>query len=340
MYVQYLEEKEMKENRKLKMAVISTLMALTLGVTAGLAHDVEAAAQKKVGIVQLVEHAALDAANKGFVDGLAQRGFTEGKNIVYDRQNAQADQSNLQNIAHRFSSSKVDLICAIATPSAQAMANVTDTIPIVGTAITDYVSARLAKTNAAPGGNVTGTTDMNPIEAQVDMLAKFAPNLKTIGAIYCSSEVNSQVQIDIMKDYAARKGFKVVEATVSTVNDIQQAARSLVGKCQGVYVPTDNILASAMPTLVEITNEAKIPVVAGEGGMVEAGGTASLAIDYYTLGVQTGQMAADILQGKAKPATMAIQGQKDCAAIVNGKELEILGLKLPAEYAKAKVVGK
>lgn len=320
----------------------SLLMGMALAMVLGTAtmSAAEAAKQFKVGVCQLVEHSALDAANKGFVDGLAKRGFKSGENVVFDQQNAQADQSNLQNIAHRFVAAKVDLICAIATPAAQTMANVTDEIPVVGTAITDYVSAKLAKSNDKPGRNVTGTTDMNPIAAQVDMLVKFVPNIKTVGTIYCSSEVNSQVQIDIMKAYAAKKGLQVVEATVSTVNDIQQAARSLVGKCQGVYVPTDNILASAMPTLVEVTNEAKLPVVVGEGGMVTEGAMASLAIDYYTLGLQTGYMAADILSGKSKPADMAIQGQKDCQPIVNAKTLKVLGLKIPAEYKNAKVVGK
>jgi len=316
-------------------------VALTLMLGAvGTFNVAQAAKNFKIGVCQLVEHGALDAANRGFVDGLAKRGFKAGQNVVFDQQNAQADQSNLQNIAHRFVANKVDLICAIATPAAQTMANVTDEIPVVGTAITDYVSAKLVKSNAKPGRNVTGTTDMNPIEAQVDMLVKFAPHMKTIGTIYCSSEVNSQVQVDIMKAYAAKKGFKVVEATVTTVNDIQQAARSLVGKCEGIYVPTDNILASAMPTLAEITNEAKLPVVPGEGSMVAAGGTASLAIDYYTLGLQTGEMAADILEGKAKPATMAIQGQKDCKAVVNAKALKAMGLKIPPEYKKATIVGK
>ena len=297
-----------------------------------------AAPKFKVGVCQLVEHAALDAANKGFVDGLAIGGLKEGVDVAIDRQNAQADQSNLANIAHRFVSNRVDLICAIATPAAQTMANATDTIPIVGTAITDYVAARLAKTNAAPGGNITGTTDMNPVAAQLDMLVKFVPNMKTVGTVYSSSEVNSQLQIDILKTAAAAKGLKVVEATVSTVNDIQQAARSLVGKCEGIYVPTDNVIASAVPTLLSITDEVKLPVVAGEGSLVEAGCLGSVGIDYYKLGLQTGQMAADILNGKAKPATMAIQGQKDCDAIVNGTALKKLGVALPEEFKSAKIV--
>lgn len=320
-----------------------TRLGLALTLTAGMAlttAQVEAGKTFNVGVCQLVEHGALDAANRGFVDGLAKAGFKEGVNLKIDQQNAQADQSNLANIAHRFISNRVDLICAIATPAAQTIANATDEIPIVGTAITDYVVAKLAKSNENPGANVTGTTDMNPVEEQLKMLVKFVPNMKTVGTIYSSSEVNSQLQVDVLKKAAAKLGLQVKEATVSTVNDIQQAARSLVGKVEGIYIPTDNVLASAVPTLLSITDEEKIPVVGGEGSFVEAGCLGSLGIDYYTLGVQTGMMAADILNGKAKPATMAIQGQKECAAVVNAKALKILGLKLPEEFKNAKIVGK
>ncbi|MDO4935072.1 MAG: ABC transporter substrate-binding protein [Phascolarctobacterium sp.] len=321
-----------------RFARLGLALTLTAGMTMA-AAQVEAGKTFNVGVCQLVEHGALDAANRGFVDGLAKAGFKEGVNLKIDQQNAQADQSNLANIAHRFISNRVDLICAIATPAAQTIANATDEIPIVGTAITDYVVAKLAKTNEKPGANVTGTTDMNPVEEQLKMLMKFVPNMKTVGTIYSSSEVNSQLQVEILKAAAAKCGLQVKEATVSTVNDIQQAARSLVGKVEGIYIPTDNVLASAVPTLLSITDEEKIPVVAGEGSFVEAGCLGSLGIDYYTLGVQTGMMAADILKGKAQPATMAIQGQKECAAVVNAKALKTLGLKLPKEFKNAKMVG-
>ena len=313
------------------------MLTLALGVM-GCGGDKKEAPKKaekvNVGIVQLVEHAALDAANKGFVEGLASKGYKEGQNISYDRQNAQADQSNLQNIAHRFVNNKVNLICAIATPAAQTVANVTSDIPIVATAVTDYKAAKLVKDNAKPGTNVTGTTDMNPVEQQLDLLLKLVPNAKSVGTIYCSSEVNSQLQIEILKKAAAAKGVTVKEATVSNVNDIQQAARSLVGKVQAIYVPTDNVLASAMPTLVSVTEEAKLPVICGEGGMVKAGGVATLGVDYYKLGFQAGEMAADILSGKSKPADMAIQAQKEFKAMVNLKEAEKIGLKVPEDVLK------
>lgn len=325
------------KNSKVKALAAGLMLTLALGVM-GCGGDKKEAPKKaekvNVGIVQLVEHAALDAANKGFVEGLASKGYKEGQNIAYDRQNAQADQSNLQNIAHRFVNNKVNLICAIATPAAQTVANVTSDIPIVATAVTDYKAAKLVKDNAKPGTNVTGTTDMNPVEQQLDLLLKLVPNAKSVGTIYCSSEVNSQLQIDILKKAAAAKGVTVKEATVSNVNDIQQAARSLLGKVQAVYVPTDNVLASAMPTLISVTEEAKLPVICGEGGMVKAGGVATLGVDYYKLGFQAGEMAADILGGKSKPADMAIQAQKEFKAMVNLKEAEKIGLKVPEDVLK------
>ena len=312
------------------------MAALAVGLTAGCGSTQKTGEKKnvKVGVVQLVEHQALDAANKGFVDGLAAGGFKEGQNLTLDRQNAQADQSNLQTIAQRFVSNKVNLVCAIATPAAQTMANVTRDIPIVGTAITDYKEAKLVKDPEKPGTNVTGTTDMNPIDKQLDLLLKIVPKARTIGILYNSSEINSQIQVKKMKELAEAKGLTVREATVSSVNDIQQAAQSLVGKADALYVPTDNVLASAMPNLIKITDEARIPVFCGEAGMTKAGGVATLGIDYYKLGFQTGEMAADILSGKAKPQNMAIQAQKTFTVTLNEAQIKKLGLTVPDDILK------
>lgn len=329
--------------KSLKGLAIGASLMMALGLLTGCGGEKKAAPEKKmvkVGIVQLVEHSALDAANKGFVDGMAANGYKEKENVTYDRQNAQADQSNLQNIAQRFVSGKMDLICAIATPAAQTMANATKDIPIVGTAITDYTEAKLVASNKEPKGNVTGTTDMNPIKEQVDLMLKIMPQTKNVGVIYSSSEVNSQLQVKILKEVLAAKNINVVEATVSNVNDIQQAAQSLVGKVDAVYAPTDNVIASAMPTLVAITDEAKIPVFCGEGGMVKAGGLATVGIDYYKLGLQTGSMAARILSGKEKPATMAIESQKEMQTIVNEEAAKKLGITIPADVLKAAKASK
>ena len=266
--------------------------------------------------------------------GLKERGFEEGKNLTIDRQNAQADQSNLQNIAQRFVSAKLDLICAIATPAAQTMANATKDIPILGTAITDYEGAKLVKSNKEPGGNVSGTSDMNPIKEQVDLLLKIKPDAKVIGTIYSSSEVNSEVQIKAMKEYAESKGLTVKVATISTVNDIQQAAQSLIGSVDAFYEPTDNVVASAMPTLIDITNAAKVPVICGEPNMLKAGGLATYGIDYYKLGVQTGYMAADVLNGKARTETLPVELAKELKVSVNKKAADLLGITIPEDVLK------
>ena len=325
-------------SKKMKLLSLGVATVLAAGVFAGCGGSQQAGSSSgktyKIGVVQLVEHNALDAANKGFVDGLKERGYEQGKNVEFDQQNAQADQSNLQNIAQRFVSGKMDLICAIATPAAQTVANATKDIPIVGTAITDYVGAKLAASNEKPGGNITGTSDMNPIKEQIDLLLKIKPDAKTIGTIYCSSEVNSEVQIKAMQEYAESKGLTVKVATISTVNDLQQAAQSLVGSVDAFYEPRDNIVASAMPTLVAITDPAKIPVICAEPNMVKAGGLATYGIDYYKLGVQTGHMAADILEGKSKPADMSIEMAKDLKVTVNKADAARLGLTLPEDVLK------
>ena len=292
----------------------------------------------KIGIVQLVEHSALDDASRGFVDGLKTRGFEEGKNVAIDRQNAQADQSNLQNIVQRFISDKVNLICAIATPSVQSAANATKEIPIVGTAVTDYVSAKVVQSSEMPGGNVTGTSDMSPISDQIDLLLKLYPNAKTIGTIYSSSEVNSEIQVKEMTEYAAAKGLTVRTATISTVNDIPQAAQSLVSDVDVFYEPSDNVIASAMPTLVSVTDPAGKGVICAASTMVAAGGLATYGIDYYKLGVQTGEMAADILEGKRKPSEMKIETARDLMVVINKKNAAKLGLTIPDEVLQGATI--
>ncbi|MBQ2114413.1 MAG: ABC transporter substrate-binding protein, partial [Selenomonadales bacterium] len=266
--------------KKWKKALATAALVLSLGLVAGCTAD---NAQKdaktyKVGIVQLVEHRAVNIANEGFIAGLASKGYKD--NVTFDQQNAQADQSNLVPIAQRFINNKVDLICAISTPVAQTMASATQDIPIVATAVTDYEEAKLVADSKHPQGNLTGTTDMNPIKEQIDLMLRLAPKTRTVGTVYCSSEVNSQKQIAVMKAYAQSKGIKVVEATVSNVNDIQQATRSIVGKVDAVYIPTDNVVASAAPTLIAITDEANVPVICGEANLVKEGALATLGIDY------------------------------------------------------------
>ncbi len=337
----------MIKSAKLKKLSLAVAAMLAAGVISGCGGDKKADAPKSggkaysVGVVQLVEHPALDAANKGFVDGLKKRGIEEGKNLKLDQQNAQADQSNLKNIVTRFVNNKVDLIYAIATPAAQTVANTTRTIPVVGCAITDYESAKLVEKNNKPNTNVTGTSDMNPIREQVDLLLKLVPQAKTIGTIYSSSEINSEIQVKLMTEYAVSKGLTVETATISTVNDLQQAAQSLVGKVDAFYEPTDNIVASAMPTLSAVTTAAKKPIICAEPGMIAGGGLATYGIDYYSLGTQAGSMAADILEGKSKPQDMPVQTAATLSVVVNKDAADAMGITIPEDVMKdAKVVSE
>ena len=290
---------------------------------------------KKVGVIQLAEHLALDRAREGFIEGLSQEGFKEGENVEIIVNNAQGDQSNLATISQKFANDKPDLICAIATPAAVAMASASPDIPVVGTAITDYVAAKLVKSNEAPGGNVTGTSDMNPIEEQVDLMTKVLPEMKTLGLMRSSAEENSRIQADIVKKVCKEKGIEVVEMTVSSVNDIQQVAQDLVNKkVEAIYAPTDNIISSAMPNLIRVTNDAKIPVFCGEEAQVEKGALITVGINYKSLGVQTGKMAAKILKGEAKPADMPIQTAEQYQVTINDSASKLLGITIPDELKK------
>jgi putative tryptophan/tyrosine transport system substrate-binding protein len=294
-------------------------------------------AVKKIGVVQLVEHAALDASYKGFVDGLKDAGYEDGKNIKIDFQNAQGEQANCSTIAQKLINDKSDLILAIATPAAQAVANLTKDIPILITAVTDPATAKLVASNEAPGTNVTGTSDLNPVEAQIELLKQLVPNAQTIGFIYCSSEQNSKFQIDLAKKAADKLGLKYIEATVSSSNEIQQVTQSLVGKVQAVYAPTDNMIAAGIPTVAGVLTPAKIPLICGEEGMVKAGGLATYGVNYYELGKQTAKMAVEVLRDGKKPADMPIQYLQNCDIAINEDVAAKLGITIPPELlAKVK----
>lgn len=283
-----------------------------------------------IGISQFVEHPALDSARKGFIDGLKEAGFEEGKNVNFEVENAQADFPTTQTIASKFVGEKVDMILAIATPSAQSAANATKDIPILITAVTDPVSAGLAKSLEKPETNVTGTTDMNPIKEQLELLKQILPNAKNVGILYNAAEANSKIQVDIAKKAAEELGLTIHEATVANSSEVNQAVQSIAGKIDALYVPTDNTVVSAIGAVVKVCNDAKIPVIGSERGQVEGGALTTLGIDYYLLGKQTGAIAARVLKGE-KPADIPIEGSKDLKLIINKKSADTLGIKIPDE---------
>lgn len=334
----------MKKYGKLAALLALSVMVVTVGTGCGSAEKEDAKASEEkvlnVGIVQYMDHVALDSARQGFVDALSDNGYVDGEKIVIDLQNAQGDQSNLSTISDRFVSNNMDLVLAIATPATQAIAGKTTDIPILGTAVTDYVSARLVDSNEAPGGNVTGTTDMNPIEEQIDLLVQLVPEAKTVGLLYTSSEDNSILQAELAKKAIEAKGLKTVEVTVTNSNDVQQATQSIVSQCDAIYIPTDNVFASAMPVVHGVTSESKTPVICGESGMVNTGGLATLGINYYDLGYQTGLMGVKILKGEAEPATMAIESATGFDFVINGTVAEEIGLIIPEDLQQYVVKGE
>lgn len=309
--------------------------ALLLGMLSGCAGNAAPAKGKqlKIGVVQLVEHVALDASYKGFVDGLAKAGYVDGDNIVIDFQNAQGEQANCNTIASKLVNDKSDLILAIATPAAQAVANATKDIPIVITAVTDPADAKLVNSNEAPGGNVTGTSDRTPCAEQIDLLTKLLPEAKTIGMLYCSSESNSKLQIDMARAEADKLGLASVDYTVSNSNEIQQVVESMIGKVDAIYTPTDNMIAAAMTTVAMVANENKIPIIAGESGMLSGGALATYGLDYYNLGLLTAEQAVKIIEG-AKPGDLPIAYLKDFVLEVNEPVAEQLGITIPADLKK------
>lgn len=280
----------------------------------------------KIGVLQLTEHAALDAANEGFVAALDDSGIS----YEIDQQNAQNDQSACQTIAEKLVNDGDDLILAIATPAAQAVAGVTTEIPIVGTAITDFADSGLVESNDAPGENVTGSSDLTPIKAQISLLQKVLPEAKTVGVLYCSAESNSEIQLQMTKEACTAAGLDVEEFSVASSNEIQSVVESAVGKVDCIYTFTDNTIAAGMNTVSMVANENNLPVICGEQGMVEAGGLCTYSIDYYELGYIAGEMAVKILKGEAEPATMPIEyyPEEKCEFVGNEETAKLLGIDI------------
>lgn len=291
-----------------------------------------------IGISQLVEHPALDSARKGFIDALSSKGYKDGDKIKIDFQNAQGDIPTAQTIASNFVSNKKDLILAIATPAAQAAYNSTKDIPILITAVTDPVKSGLTKSMDKPGTNVTGTSDALPMDKQFELIKKLSPNCKKIGILYNTSEANSEFQVKLAKEQAAKMNLEIVPVGITSSNEIAQALSTLLSKVDVLYTPTDNLVASSMSIISSKCIEKKIPIIGAEKAHVEAGALATEGIDYYKLGFQTGLMAADIINGK-KPADMPVQTLKETKLTINENTAQKLGITIPEDLkSKAEIV--
>jgi putative ABC transport system substrate-binding protein len=314
-----------------KIAAVMTAIAVAGLALSGCSKKPSSDKVFKIGIIQLVEHPALDSNCKGFIDGLAEAGLVDGKTISIDMHNAQGDQGNCVTIANKLVNDKDDLIFAIATPAAQAVANLTSEIPILVSSVTDPESAKLVKSNAKPETNVSGTSDLTPVSQQIKLLKKIVPEAKNVGLLFCSSEQNSLFQIELAKAACTDEGLAYTLGSVSNSNEIQQVVQSLVGKVDAIYVPTDNMLAAGMATVAMVATENKIPVICGEDGMVQSGGLCTYGINYYELGKQTAAMAVEILKKGANPADMPIQYIEKCDFSKNEETEKALGITLPAD---------
>lgn len=282
----------------------------------------------KIGVLQLTQHAALDQTNEGFIKALDEAGISYDA----DQQNASNDQNACQTIAQTFVNDGSDLILAIATPAAQAALGATSDIPIVGTAITDFAASGLVDSNDAPGGNLTGTSDMNPVADQIALLQQLVPDASNVGLLFCTAESNSEIQIALAEEELDAAGIAHERYTVSSSNEIQSVVESMVGQVDAVYTPTDNTIAAAMTQVASIANAAGVPTICGEVGMVEAGGLASVSINYYELGYRAGEMAVQILTEDADPAEMPIETMSadECDLVYNQETADELGIDVSA----------
>lgn len=278
----------------------------------------------KIGVLQLVQHAALDKANEGFVKALDDSGIS----YEIDQQNASGEQSACQTISEKFVNDGDDLIYAIATPAAQAASAATTTIPIVLSAVTDPAESGLVASNDAPGGNVTGMSDLTPVNEQIDLLQQLLPDAKSVGILFCTAESNSEIQAEMAREACDKAGLAHADYTVSSSNEIQTVVESMVGKVDAIYAPTDNTIAAGMATVASVANDNKIPVICGEPNMVNEGGLATYGIDYYQLGYMAGEQAVEILKDGKNPADIPIGylSADKCEITVNQETADLLGV--------------
>ena len=318
----------MKVVRKLLAPLLVVGILLTSLISL---HQLKADKKKdvfRIGISQFITHQSLDATREGFVDELAKQGYVEGKNIEIDLQNAQGEQRNLKTISQQLAESS-DVVLAIATPSAQSLANTTQTTPIIFSAVTDPVSAKLVESREHPGGNVTGTSDQSSdaISIQINLIKKVLPKAKTIGILYTQSEPNSVVQKDEAKRILEEKGFTVVEKTILDSNNVKAAAESLMTEVDMVFVPTDNIISSTMETVKQVSIKHKVPVFGGSTEMVAVGGLYNYGTNYEELGRQTARMLIRVLKGE-KPENIAVELPEKLELHTNQEMAEALGIDI------------
>ncbi|WP_056978669.1 tryptophan ABC transporter substrate-binding protein [Lentilactobacillus senioris] len=294
-----------------------------------------------VGILQLMSHPALDAIHKGIVAGLKDGGYTEGKNLKIDFQNAENDQSNLKTMSTKFENEDTDISIGIATPAAQALANTITNRPVILGDVTDPKGAGLVQNNKRPGGHITGVSDRAPLKQQLGLIKQLMPKLKTLGIIYTSSDDSAVAQYKQFVQMCQKEHIQYKAYSITNSNDLNQVAQKAAGSVDAIYVPTDNTIAGAMSTLSAAADQQGIPVFPAVDTMVKNGGLATYSVDQYQTGVAIGKMTAKILKGKANPATTPIQFVDTGKLIINEKQAKKLGINIPANLIQeAKTKGE
>ena len=311
--------------KKILAVLLAVLLLASMTACAG-----SGSGKYTVGICQLVQHDALDAATKGFKDALTE---ALGDKVVFDEQNASGEPANCTTIVNGFVSSKVDLIMANATPALQAAAAATDSIPILGTSVTDYASAlEIDGWTGTVGGNISGTSDLAPLSEQAAMIPELCPDAKTVGIVYCSSEANSQYQVDVITGYLTEMGLTVTPYAFTDTNDVASVTQTACDNSDVLYIPTDNTAASNTEAIANVVLPSKVPVFAGESGICVGCGVATLSISYYDLGYATGKMAAKVLTGEAKVGEMPVEFAPQVTKMYNPDNCAALGITIPDGY--------
>ena len=323
----------MKTKRSITSALLAAVLIVSLCLSLAACSGGKDSAKDKVftvGICQLVQHEALDAATQGFKDALVDK--LGADKVQFDEQNAQNDAAMCSTIVNSFVSKNVGLILANATPALQAAYNATETIPILGTSVTEYgVALKLDDFSGTVGGNVSGTSDLAPLEEQAEMILELFPDAKKVGLLYCSAEPNSDYQVKVVEKYLSDKGITCTRFSFSDSNDIAAVTTKAAADSDVIYIPTDNTAASCVETIGNIVISAKTPVIAGEAGICSGCGVATLSISYYDLGYKTGEMAAAILLGEADISDMPI-AYAEASKKYNPEICEELGITVPDGY--------
>ncbi len=324
----------MKKRIKLVLPVllIGALLVLIFSVLEN--NQSKAEGKFRIGILQLVEHDALDEARLGFIDGLAEHGLVDGKNMTLEYENAQGDQSNCYLLASKLVNKNADLVLAIATPAAQAMANASRDVPILVTAITSPEAAGLVKSNEKPETNVTGTSDLAPVKKQIGLIKQLVPAAERVGILFCSNEANSAYQAKLAAEELSNIGLTSQTFTVSQASEVPQVVQSMIGTVDVIYTPTDNMMASSMPTISSTATPAGVPIICGETNVVHKGAVGTYGMDYYKLGKLAAHQAFEILINRKRPQNIPVEYLEENQLTLNTDIIEKLNLTVLDELRK------